>query len=117
MINERLLTFDCIIILGLPSGHVVLIEANLQQRARNAEGALKLAETSQSDLFGFPGDSLNDETLNQKSKPSQKHYLGTNGLKVTSEPPPIAGQADGLQGQDRSTVTYPSSSHSRRCLT
>ncbi|KAG8274027.1 hypothetical protein J6590_008154 [Homalodisca vitripennis] len=28
--------------------------------------------------------------------------LGINGLKVTSEPPPMAGQAGCLQGQDRS---------------
>ncbi|KAG8288230.1 hypothetical protein J6590_020994 [Homalodisca vitripennis] len=31
--------------------------------------------------------------------------LGTNGLKVTSEPPPMVGQAGSLQGQDRSAVT------------
>ncbi|KAG8283791.1 hypothetical protein J6590_011163 [Homalodisca vitripennis] len=42
--------------------------------------------------------------------------LATNGLKVTSEPPPMAGQAGCLQGQDRSAVTYPSSSHAGRCL-
>ncbi|KAG8278549.1 hypothetical protein J6590_016805 [Homalodisca vitripennis] len=42
--------------------------------------------------------------------------LGTNGLKVTSEPPPMTGQAGRLQGQDRSAVTCPSSSHARRCL-
>ncbi|KAG8320915.1 hypothetical protein J6590_057308 [Homalodisca vitripennis] len=28
----------------------------------------------------------------------------------------MAGQAGRLQGQDRSAVTYPSSSHARRCL-
>ncbi|KAG8269021.1 response to oxidative stress [Homalodisca vitripennis] len=39
--------------------------------------------------------------------------LGTNGLKATSEPPPMAGQAGCLQGQDRSAVTHPSSSHAR----
>ncbi|KAG8294299.1 hypothetical protein J6590_106138, partial [Homalodisca vitripennis] len=49
-------------------------------------------------------------------KPSLTLSLGTNGLKVTSEPPPMAGQAGRLQGQDRSAVTYPSSGHSRRCL-
>ncbi|KAG8317332.1 hypothetical protein J6590_029905 [Homalodisca vitripennis] len=42
--------------------------------------------------------------------------LGTNGLKVTSEPPPKAEQADCLQVQDRSAVTHPSSSHAQRCL-
>ncbi|KAG8262689.1 hypothetical protein J6590_049237 [Homalodisca vitripennis] len=42
--------------------------------------------------------------------------LGINNLKVTSEPPPMVGQAGCLQGQDRSAVTHPSSSHSRRCL-
>ncbi|KAG8312426.1 hypothetical protein J6590_023032 [Homalodisca vitripennis] len=42
--------------------------------------------------------------------------LGTNGLKVTPEPPPMAGQADCLQGQDRSAVTHASSSHARRCF-
>ncbi|KAG8289845.1 hypothetical protein J6590_096101 [Homalodisca vitripennis] len=49
-------------------------------------------------------------------KPSLTLNLGTNGLKVTSEPPPMAGQAGRLQGQDRSAVTCPSSSHARRCL-
>ncbi|KAG8292873.1 hypothetical protein J6590_028624 [Homalodisca vitripennis] len=49
--------------------------------------------------------------------PSLKLNLGTNGLKVTSEPPPTARQADCLQGQDGSAVTHPSSSHARRCLT
>ncbi|KAG8257217.1 hypothetical protein J6590_053865 [Homalodisca vitripennis] len=49
-------------------------------------------------------------------KPSLTLNLGTNGLKVTSEPPLMAGQAGRLQGQDRSAVTYPSSGHVRRCL-
>ncbi|KAG8262083.1 hypothetical protein J6590_060528 [Homalodisca vitripennis] len=49
-------------------------------------------------------------------KPSLTLNLGTNGLKVTSEPPPMAGQAGRLQGQNRSAVTYPSSGHARRCL-
>ncbi|KAG8271359.1 hypothetical protein J6590_064671 [Homalodisca vitripennis] len=49
-------------------------------------------------------------------KPSLTLNLGTNGLKVTSEPPPMAGQAGRLQGQDRSAVTCPSSRHARRCL-
>ncbi|KAG8295440.1 hypothetical protein J6590_080305, partial [Homalodisca vitripennis] len=49
-------------------------------------------------------------------KPSLTLNLGTNGLKVTSEPPPMTGQAGRLQGQDRSAVTCPSSSHARRCL-
>ncbi|KAG8286972.1 hypothetical protein J6590_048030 [Homalodisca vitripennis] len=35
---------------------------------------------------------------------------------VTSEPPPKAGQAGCLQGQDRSADTHPSSSHARRCF-
>ncbi|KAG8334354.1 hypothetical protein J6590_092350 [Homalodisca vitripennis] len=39
----------------------------------------------------------------------------TKGL-VTSEPPPMVGQAGRLQGQDRSAFTYPSSGHARRCL-
>ncbi|KAG8315837.1 hypothetical protein J6590_063793 [Homalodisca vitripennis] len=49
-------------------------------------------------------------------KPSLTLNLGTNGLKVTSEPSPMAGQAGRLQGEDRSAVTYPSSGHARRCL-
>ncbi|KAG8331493.1 hypothetical protein J6590_039839 [Homalodisca vitripennis] len=49
-------------------------------------------------------------------KPSLTLNLGTNGLKVTSEPPPMAGKAGRLQGQDRSAVNYPSSGHARRCL-
>ncbi|KAG8292381.1 hypothetical protein J6590_041488, partial [Homalodisca vitripennis] len=34
-------------------------------------------------------------------KPFVTLNLGTNGLKVTSGPPPMAGQAGCLQGQDR----------------
>ncbi|KAG8277893.1 hypothetical protein J6590_033426 [Homalodisca vitripennis] len=49
-------------------------------------------------------------------KPSLTFNVETNGLKVTSEPPPTVGQLDCLQGQDRSAVTHPSSSHARRCL-
>ncbi|KAG8323284.1 hypothetical protein J6590_006289 [Homalodisca vitripennis] len=49
-------------------------------------------------------------------KPSLTLNLGPNGLNVTSEPPPMAEQAGCLQGQDRLAVTYPSSSHARRCL-
>ncbi|KAG8302157.1 hypothetical protein J6590_036045 [Homalodisca vitripennis] len=49
-------------------------------------------------------------------KPSLTLNLETNGLKVTSEPRPMVGQADCLQGQNRSAVTHPSSSHTRRCL-
>ncbi|KAG8314358.1 hypothetical protein J6590_094411 [Homalodisca vitripennis] len=49
-------------------------------------------------------------------KPSLTLNLEINGLKVTSEPPPMAGQAGRLQGQDRSAVTCPSSGHTRRCL-
>ncbi|KAG8301452.1 hypothetical protein J6590_053525 [Homalodisca vitripennis] len=47
--------------------------------------------------------------------PSITLILGTNDLKVTSEPPPVAGEVVCLQGQDRSAV-HPSSSHARRCL-
>ncbi|KAG8287054.1 hypothetical protein J6590_047031 [Homalodisca vitripennis] len=50
-------------------------------------------------------------------KPSLTLNLGTNGLKVTSEPPPMAGQAGCLQGQDRSAVTHPSSRQARRART
>ncbi|KAG8321563.1 hypothetical protein J6590_044394 [Homalodisca vitripennis] len=52
----------------------------------------------------------------QTKKPSLTLNLGTNGLKVTSEPPPTVGQAGCLQGQGRSAVTHPSSSHARRYL-
>ncbi|KAG8302162.1 hypothetical protein J6590_036050 [Homalodisca vitripennis] len=47
-------------------------------------------------------------------KPFLTLNLGANGLKVTSEPPPMAGQAGCLQGRDRSAVTHPSSGHARR---
>ncbi|KAG8242076.1 hypothetical protein J6590_072970 [Homalodisca vitripennis] len=47
---------------------------------------------------------------------TERHHLGTNSLKVTSTPPPVAGQAGCLQGQDRTKVTHPSSSHARRSL-
>ncbi|KAG8295996.1 hypothetical protein J6590_067585 [Homalodisca vitripennis] len=50
--------------------------------------------------------NLNSLTLN----------LETNGLKA-SEPPPMAGQAGCLQGQDRSAIIHTSSSHAQRCLT
>ncbi|KAG8300238.1 hypothetical protein J6590_080667 [Homalodisca vitripennis] len=48
------------------------------------------------------------------AKPSLTINLGINDLKVTSEPPPMTGQVDCSQGQDRSAVTHPSSSHARR---
>ncbi|KAG8255180.1 hypothetical protein J6590_098999 [Homalodisca vitripennis] len=54
--------------------------------------------------------------LRRAKKPSLTLNLGTNGLKVTSEPPPTAGQASCLQEQDRLAVTHSSSSHARRCL-
>ncbi|KAG8336558.1 hypothetical protein J6590_042075 [Homalodisca vitripennis] len=54
--------------------------------------------------------------LDEAKNPSLTLNLGTNGLKVTSGPPPMAGQVGCLQGQDRSAVTHPSSSHARRCL-
>ncbi|KAG8244133.1 hypothetical protein J6590_029491 [Homalodisca vitripennis] len=38
-------------------------------------------------------------------RPSLTLNLGTNDLEVTSEPPPMAGQAGCFQGQDRSAVT------------
>ncbi|KAG8263702.1 hypothetical protein J6590_027635 [Homalodisca vitripennis] len=57
------------------------------------------------------------ETIEVRAKkPSLLLNLGINGLKMTSEPPPMAGQAGYLQGKDRSAVTHPSSSHARRCL-
>ncbi|KAG8247782.1 hypothetical protein J6590_053998 [Homalodisca vitripennis] len=43
---------------------------------------------------------------NSGQKPSLTFNLNTNGLKVTSEPPPMAGQAGCLLGQDRSAVTH-----------
>ncbi|KAG8309403.1 hypothetical protein J6590_086886 [Homalodisca vitripennis] len=46
-------------------------------------------------------------------KPFVTLNLGTNGLKVTSGPPPMAGQAGCLQGQDRLAVTHPSSRNAR----
>ncbi|KAG8282102.1 hypothetical protein J6590_044845 [Homalodisca vitripennis] len=55
-------------------------------------------------------------TRGRAKKPSLTLNLGTNGLKVTYEPPPIVGQAGCLQGLDLSAVTHPSSSHARRCL-
>ncbi|KAG8336597.1 hypothetical protein J6590_042118 [Homalodisca vitripennis] len=44
--------------------------------------------------------------------PSVTLNLGTNGLKVTSEPPPMAG----LLARIGSLSGHPSSSHARRCL-
>ncbi|KAG8283764.1 hypothetical protein J6590_011135 [Homalodisca vitripennis] len=49
-------------------------------------------------------------------KPTLTLNVRVNGLKVTSETPPMAGQADCLQGHDRSAATHPSSSHARPCL-
>ncbi|KAG8248346.1 hypothetical protein J6590_042967 [Homalodisca vitripennis] len=65
-------------------------------------------------VFDIYHDSLLSEV--RAKKPSLTLNLGTNGLKVTSEPPPMAGQAGCLQGQDHSAVTYSSSSHAQRCL-
>ncbi|KAG8302376.1 hypothetical protein J6590_034689 [Homalodisca vitripennis] len=45
------------------------------------------------------------------------NFSCANVMHKTSEPTPMAGQAGCLQGQDRSAVTHPSSSHARRCLT
>ncbi|KAG8304982.1 hypothetical protein J6590_081094 [Homalodisca vitripennis] len=50
-------------------------------------------------------------TRGRAKNPSLTLNLGTNGLKVTYEPPPIVGQAGCLQGLDLSAVTHPSSSH------
>ncbi|KAG8291842.1 regulation of ligase activity protein [Homalodisca vitripennis] len=49
------------------------------------------------------------------TQPGDQH-LTLQHLKVTSQPPPMAGQAGCLQGQDRSAVTHPSSIHTRCCL-
>ncbi|KAG8247707.1 hypothetical protein J6590_055653 [Homalodisca vitripennis] len=49
-------------------------------------------------------------------KPFLTLNLGTNGLMVTSEPPPMVGHASCLHGKDRLAVTHPSSSHARRCF-
>ncbi|KAG8281247.1 hypothetical protein J6590_062860 [Homalodisca vitripennis] len=56
------------------------------------------------------------ESRPKAKKPPLTLNLESNSLKVTSEPPPMAGQAGYLQGHDRSAVTHPSSSHARRCL-
>ncbi|KAG8276154.1 hypothetical protein J6590_071390 [Homalodisca vitripennis] len=64
----------------------------------------------------FSRDISKVRKSHKAKKPSLTLNLGTNGIKVTSEPPPMAGQAGRLQGQDRSAVTCPSSSHARRCL-
>ncbi|KAG8313857.1 hypothetical protein J6590_105530 [Homalodisca vitripennis] len=48
--------------------------------------------------------------------PSLTLNLETNGVKVTSVPPPTTEQEDCLQGQNRSAVTHPSSNHALRCL-
>ncbi|KAG8256251.1 hypothetical protein J6590_072916 [Homalodisca vitripennis] len=63
-------------------------------------------------FLSIPRRTLTGEV--RAKKPSLTLNLGINGLKVTFEPPPMAGQAGRLQGQDRSAVTYPSSSHARR---
>ncbi|KAG8245078.1 hypothetical protein J6590_009155 [Homalodisca vitripennis] len=59
---------------------------------------------------------LNKVMSFRAKKPSLTLNLGTNGLKVASEPPPMTGQAGCLQGQDRLNGHHPSSSHTRRCL-
>ncbi|KAG8280845.1 hypothetical protein J6590_071726 [Homalodisca vitripennis] len=53
--------------------------------------------------------------LKIRAKKSSLTWGPTTALKVTSEPPPVVGQADCLQGQDCSASTHPSSSHDR-CL-
>ncbi|KAG8277770.1 hypothetical protein J6590_034999, partial [Homalodisca vitripennis] len=88
-------------------------------------GKLVIKERDNVTFIVNGGKSLNlvkFETLStpfcevRAKKPSLTLNLGTNGLKVTSEPPPMAGQAGHLQGQDRSAVNYPSSGHARRSL-
>ncbi|KAG8311492.1 hypothetical protein J6590_042358 [Homalodisca vitripennis] len=49
-------------------------------------------------------------------KPRLKLNMGAISLMVTSVPSPTAWQASCLQGQDRSEVSHPSSSHVRRCV-
>ncbi|KAG8274286.1 hypothetical protein J6590_004309 [Homalodisca vitripennis] len=48
-------------------------------------------------------------------KPLLTLNVGTNGLKVTSEPPPMARQAGCLQGSDRS-ASHPSKQQPRSTL-
>ncbi|KAG8293247.1 hypothetical protein J6590_023410 [Homalodisca vitripennis] len=54
---------------------------------------------------------LEGEVKAKKPSPTQPG----DQQQVTSEPPPVAGQAGCQQGQDRLAVTHPSSSHARRC--
>ncbi|KAG8260919.1 Regulator of telomere elongation helicase 1 [Homalodisca vitripennis] len=61
--------------------------------------------TTSADITFMPYNYL----LNPQTRQQQRL-----DLNVTSEPPPTAGQAGCLQGQDRSAVTHLSSSHTRR---
>ncbi|KAG8312160.1 hypothetical protein J6590_028388 [Homalodisca vitripennis] len=88
---------------------------NLICRALETCGTLVLTMAAAPDhsVIGRIGNVLNKMAAKQSPlvTPSWK-----NSSKVTSEPPPTAGQEDYLQKQDRSAVTHPGSSHARRCL-
>ncbi|KAG8261681.1 hypothetical protein J6590_067284 [Homalodisca vitripennis] len=57
----------------------------------------------ESDEIQSKSQILPDEV--RTKKPSLRLNFGANGLKAISEPPPMAGQAGCLQGEDRSAVT------------
>ncbi|KAG8337639.1 hypothetical protein J6590_017734 [Homalodisca vitripennis] len=60
-----------------------------------------------------PNHSVRGSGRVMANKSSLTLNLGTNGLKLTSETPPMVGQAGYLQRQDRSAVTHPSKQQPR----
>ncbi|KAG8320011.1 hypothetical protein J6590_078943 [Homalodisca vitripennis] len=105
--NPWLLALLIIIIKLSPGQKEAFHESSESDYGDEMECGLRRGETS---IY------LLERRLDYGLSPLLTFNLGTNGLKVTSEPPPTAGQAGCLQGQDRSAVTHPSSSHARHCL-
>ncbi|KAG8321612.1 hypothetical protein J6590_043197 [Homalodisca vitripennis] len=110
---------------GVGSSYIRILDAydplaiseTLRIHSKNTTRGSKLVNFLVSRRFQEASRLWESQTPGIKAKkPTLTLNLGTNGLKVTSEPPPMAGQAGCLQGQDRSAVTYPSRSHARRCL-
>ncbi|KAG8312348.1 Disks large-associated protein [Homalodisca vitripennis] len=86
------------------------VPEHMEGRLRAAAGKAKLLASQK--LAQFKGLCHKNIVSEAKAKkPFLILNLETNVLKMNSQQPPMAGQADRLQGQDRSAVIHPSSSH------
>ncbi|KAG8322824.1 hypothetical protein J6590_015814 [Homalodisca vitripennis] len=66
--------------------------------------------------FRYPRDPNEKILPGEVKKHSLTLNLGTNGLKLPCEPPPMIGQAVCLKVQDRSMVIHPRTSQAQGCL-